>query len=146
LQSFDLEASEAFGAAMRVLPKEMQHGGVLFLQPDDIVMVNDTDGNRIVPLTAGDLIAFQHSGNRGMIRHMANVGSVVIPVGLAARGTIGLGQAALEVGGAVLSMTADEYRMEITKWSPGLMQAIDVANMVLAIKGGIDLARLGTAG
>jgi hypothetical protein len=146
LQSFELESSEAFGAAMKALPKEMQHGGTLVLKPNDIVIVNDLDGDRQVPLTAADLVAFHHSGNRGLIKHMANVASVVVPVGLAARGTIGIGQAALEVGGAVLAMTADEYRMEITKWSPGLMHAIDVVNIALAIKGGIDIARLGVGG
>ena len=106
---------------MRALPKEMQHGGMLILQPDDIVIVNDTDGKRQVPLTAADLVAFEHSGDRGMLKHLGNVASVVVPVGLAARGTIGFGQAALEVGGAVLSMTAEEYRMEITRWWPGLI-------------------------
>ncbi|HEX3864894.1 MAG TPA: DUF4157 domain-containing protein [Stellaceae bacterium] len=146
LQSYDLEASEAFGAAMRALPKDMQHGGTLFLQPDDIVIVNDVDGNRQVPLTAADLVAFQHSGNRGMLKHMGNVASVVVPVGLAARGTIGLGQAAVEVGTALATMTADEYRMEITKWSPALMGAIDIANVALALKGGVDLAKLGKTG
>jgi hypothetical protein len=146
LQSFDLEASEAFGAAMRALPKEMQHGGTLILEPDDIVIVNDTDANRQVPLTAADLVAFQHSGNRGILKHMGNVAAVVVPVGLAARGTIGLVQAGVEVGGALLSMGADEYRMEIMKWSPGLMKAIDLANLAFAIRGGVGLAKFGASG
>jgi hypothetical protein len=146
IQSHGLENSEAYAAAMRALPKEMQHGGTLLLQPDDIVMVNDLDGNRQVPLTAADLVAFEHSGTRGMLKHMGNVASLVVPVGLAARGTIGVGQAALEVGGALLAIGSDEYRQEITKWSPGLMTAIDIANAALAIKGGVDMARLGGLG
>jgi hypothetical protein len=146
LQTFDLASSEAFGASMKALPKEMQLGGSMILQPDDIVIVNDTDANREVPLTAEDLVAFQHSGNRGMLKHMGTVASVVVPGGLAIRGTIGVGRAALEIGGAVLLMTAEEYRMELTKWSPGLMGAIDIANVALALKGGVDLARLGPAG
>jgi hypothetical protein len=146
LQSLELEASGAFGASMRALPKEMQHGGTLVLKPDDIVIVNDTDGNRQVPLTAADLVAFQHSGNRGLLKHIGSVASVAVPVGLAARGTIGLGQAAFEVGSAALAITSDEYRLEITKWSPGLMRAIDIANVAMAIKGGIDLTRLGASG
>jgi hypothetical protein len=146
LQSFDLESSKAFGAAMRMLPKEMQHGGTLFLQPDDLVIVNDTDGNRQVPLTAADLVAFQHSGNRGMLKHMGDVASVAMPVGLAARGTIGVGRAAAEAGVALLTMGANEYRMELTRWSPGLMKAIDIAGIALSIKGGVDLTKLGAAG
>ena len=146
IQSQELETSPAYAAAMRALPKQMQHGGMLLLQPDDIVMVNDLDGNRQVPLTAADLVAFEHSGTRGLLKHMGNVASVVVPVGLAARGTIGVGQAALEVGGALLAIGSDEYRQEITKWSPGLMTAIDIANAALAVKGGFDMARLGGLG
>jgi hypothetical protein len=52
----------------------------------------------------------------------------------------------VEVGGALIALTADEYRMELTKWSPGLMHAIDIANVALAIKGGVDLTRLGASG
>ncbi len=135
-----------FADETRDLYDLLVHGRVF--DPEDIVRVHDYDIDRIVTLTAQDLLAYQHTAVRNLGTHLATVASFAVPVSAAESAAGKLLAITLERVLPAAFLVVDENRHNIVQWFPTwgnhLLKFIDLAETTVNIYGFYQFAKHGT--
>ncbi|OUL98501.1 eCIS core domain-containing protein [Variovorax sp. JS1663] len=111
--------------------------GGIEVDADQPILVHDYDNDRLVVLTAEDLIAYQHAGVRKFLQDVGTIASLATPVGAE---TVGARVLAYGVQiASVATLIVDENKLNIRKWfpnwGPAIIDASEKIKLVIAVVG-----------
>lgn len=112
-----LKAGTEFDDELDALPFDMFVGGQTF-EANDVIIIHDYDQGRFVPVTAGELVGYQHAGVRKLLADVGTIAQFAVPVS-AARTVAGkFAVVALERILPAAVLLVDENRLNIARWFP----------------------------